>query len=213
MATLESDNLITIERLISELKKFEERHPDSEVTCCLPDDTLCYSINTRQDEDGKVCLRFEEEEFDRYSYDVDMLLSDLERYDRLSKVYMEACGFFMTFSVSNDGSFLSYEDADDIVTCDGMVIGEYEEEEYNCERLTREEERMLSEKAEKKKCSEKIESAVLGLLTILTACGFVYSGWSVASGSCPSLVEGILWCAACLFLSIVGALTLYYSRH
>ena len=34
---------VSVAQLIEELKRFEKDYPDVNVTCCIPDGTICYS--------------------------------------------------------------------------------------------------------------------------------------------------------------------------
>lgn len=205
--------LITVEKLIKELKRFEKTHADANVTCRLPDDTLCYAVNVRMDKDGDVCIRFEEDEEDSGCYEMEMLLSELERYDSGAKVYLEACGLYMTFIVPSNGKFFDYDGGEDCICCDGKTIGEYEEQEYCSGWHTPAERRMLAEMARKEKRQGQIEYGVLLALTILIVCGFFYNVWAAVTLSGDALWKNILWAVACLFCALIGSLVLYFEKH
>ncbi len=127
---------VSVAQLIEELKRFEKDYPDVNVTCCIPDGTICYAVSIDQDGDGQVCIGFEEEEEDSGCLEVEMLIADLEMYDGSAIVRMEACGLSMTFSIFGDGSFFVYDENEECVCCDGVVIGEYEEKESGSGWLT-----------------------------------------------------------------------------
>lgn len=130
MADMKRTEQVSVAQLIEELKRFEKDYPDVNVTCCIPDGTICYAVSIDQDGEGQVCIGFEEEEEDSGCLEVEMLIADLEMYDRSAIVRMEACGLSMTFSIFGDGSFFVYDENEECVCCDGEVIGEYEEQEY-----------------------------------------------------------------------------------
>ena len=160
---------VSVAQLIEELKRFEKDYPDVNVTCCIPDGTICYAVSIDQDGEGQVCIGFEEE--DSGCLEVEMLIADLEMYDRSAMVRMEACGLSMTFSIFDDGSFFVYDENEECVCCDGEVIGEYEEQEYCSGGRTEDEKRMLAEKAGKEKRERRIEYGALLIITILSLCG------------------------------------------
>ena len=203
--------MISVAQFVKELERFEKDFPDTNVTCCMPDGTLCYAVGIEQDGEGQVCIGFEEEESG--CFDVEMLLAYLEMYDHSAKVRMEACGLFMTFHIFRDGSFFVYDGNEECVCCDGEAIGEYERQECRSGWHTETENLMLSEKARKEKRKNVIEYVALLVLTILVICGFVYNVWSALVFSGNSLWENALYGVICLSLSIIGSLTLYYDKR
>lgn len=202
---------VSVAQLIEELKRFEKDYPDVNVTCCIPDGTICYAVSIDQDGEGQVCIGFEEE--DSGSLEVEMLIADLEMYDRSAMVRMEACGLSMTFSIFGDGSFFVYDENEECVYCDGEVIGEYEEQEYCSGGRTEEEKRMLAEKAGKEKRERRIEYGALLIITIISLCGVAYNVWAAVAASGDSLWENILYGITCLFCFMIGLLALHYDRR
>ena len=202
---------ISVAQLIEELKRFEKDYPDVNVTCCIPDGTICYAVSIDQDGEGQVCIGFEEE--DSGCLEVEMLIADLEMYDGSAIVRMEACGLSMTFSIFDDGSFFVYDENEECVCCDGEVIGEYEEQEYCSGGRTEEEKRMLTEKAGKEKRERRIEYGALLIIAILSLCGVAYNVWAVVAVLGDSLWENILYGITCLFCFMIGLLALYYDRR
>lgn len=202
---------VSVAQLIEELRRFEKDYPDVNVTCCIPDGTICYAVSIDQDGEGQVCIGFEEE--DSGCLDVEMLIADLEMYDRSAMVCIEACGLSMTFSIFDDGSFFVYDENEECVCCDGEVIGEYEEQEYCSGGRTEEEKRMLAEKAGKEKRERRIEYGALLIITILSLCGVAYNVWAVVAASGDSLWENILYDITCLFCFMIGLLALHYDRR
>lgn len=205
--------LISVAKLTKELKRFEKDHPEAAVTCWIPDGPLCYAINIDKNEDGTVCIVFEEGEEDSVCLNVDMLLEYLAKYDSSTLVCMQACGLYMTFSTSLDGRFFSYDEEEEYVWCDGDIIGEYEEKEYSSGWLTEAEKRMLEEEARKENRKSKIEYGALLIITILTLCGVAYNVWAALTASGDSLWENILYGVTCLFCFIIGLLALHYNRR
>ena len=202
---------ISVAQLIEELKRFEKDYPDVNVTCCIPDGTICYAVSIDQDGEGQVCIGFEEE--DSGCLDVEMLIADLEMYDGSAIVRMEACGLSMTFSIFDDGRFFVYDENEECVCCDVEVICEYEEQEYCSGGRTEEEKRMLAEKAGKEKRERRIEYGALLIITILSLCGVAYNVWAVVAASGDSLWENILYGITCLFCFMIGLLALHYDRR
>ena len=211
MADMKRTEQISVVQLIEELKRFEKDYPDVNVTCCIPDGTICYAVSIDQDGEGQVWIGFEEE--DSGCLDVEMLIADLEMYDRSAMVCMEACGLSMTFSIFDDGSFFVYDENEECVCSDGEVIGEYEEQEYCSGGRTEEEKRMLAEKAGKEKRERRIEYGALLIITILSLCGVAYNVWAVVAASGDSLWENILYGITCLFCFMIGLLALHYDRR
>lgn len=62
MADMKRTEQVSVAQLIEELKRFEKDYPDVNVTCCIPDGTICYAVSIDQDGEGQVCIGFEEEE-------------------------------------------------------------------------------------------------------------------------------------------------------
>ena len=205
--------MISVAQLVKELERFEKDFPNTNVTCCMPDGTLCYAVGIEKDEEGQVCIGFDEDEEDSGCLEVEMLISDLEMYDGSAMVRMEACGLSMTFHIFRDGSFFVYDGNEECVCCDGEAIGEYERQECRSGWHTEAEKLMLSEKARKEKLKSRIEYVALLVLTILVICGFVYNVWSALVVSGNSLWKNILYGVICLSLSIISSLTLYYDKQ
>ena len=210
---MKSPEQVSVAQLIEELRRFEKDYPNMNVTCCIPDGTICYAVSIDQDGEGQVCIGFEEEEEDSGCLEVEMLIADLEVYDGRAMVRMEACGLVMTFSIFSDGSFFVYDENEECVCCDGKVIGEYEEQEYCSGGRTEEEKRMLAEKAGKEKRERRIEYGALLIITILSLCGIAYNVWAVVAASGDPLWENILYGITCLFCFMIGLLTLHYDRR
>ena len=210
---MKRNEMISVAQLVKELERFEKDFPDTNVTCCMPDGTLCYAVGIEKDEEGQVCIGFDEDEEDSGCLEVEMLISDLEMYDGSAMVRMEACGLSMTFHIFRDGSFFVYDGNEECVCCDGEAIGEYERQECRSGWHTEAEKLMLSEKARKEKRKSRIEYVALLVLTILVICGFVYNVWSALVVSGNSLWKNILYGVICLSLSIISSLTLYYDKR
>lgn len=203
---------VTVGVLIKELRRFESMYPDYDITCCMPDETRCRMVGMYSDDEGSLNLLMEEEIDGGEYYDVDSILSVLDSYDRTIGVHVAACGLLMDFEVLSDGTFFDVDEDCDAVCCDGKVFGEYEEEESGSDWHIEAEKRMLAEKARKQKREDHIEYAVLAILTVLVAGGFLYNVWAAVTRSGAALWENILWSVTCLFLLVIGVLTLHYNR-
>ena len=209
---MKRDEMISVAQLVKELERFEKDFPNTNVTCCMPDGTLCYAVGIEKDEEGQVCIGFDAEE-DSGCFDVEMLLAYLEMYDHSAKVRMEACGLFMTFHIFRDGSYFIYDGNEECVCCDGEAIGEYERQECRSGWHTEAEKRMLSEKARKEKRKSRIEYGALLTITIFTLCGAVYNVSAAVAVSGDSPWKNILYGVICLSLAIISSLTLYYDKQ
>ena len=203
---------VNVGTLLKELRRFESEYPDYDIACCMPDDTRCRMVGMYTDDDGGLNLLMEEEMDGGEYYDVDSILSCLDSYDRTMDVHVAACGLLMDIEVFRDGTFFDVDEDCDAVFCDGEVFGEYEEEESGSGWLTEAEKRMLAEKAKKQKREDCIEYAVLFLMIVLVADGFLYNVWAAVTRSGAALWENILWSVTCLFLLVIGVLTLHYNK-
>lgn len=210
---MEKTELMTVSKLIEELKRFEKKYSDADVVCYLPDYTVCYVVTVRMDDEGDVCIRFEDHDEDIDCYCVEMLLDSLSEYNRNARVYIDVCGYYATFTVYSDGEFFIYNEDEEWVYCDCEIIGEYDEPEYCSGWHTPAERRMLAEKARKEKRQHKIEYGVLLALTVLIVCAFFYNVWAAVTLSGDALWKNILWAVTCLFCSIISSLTLYYDEN
>lgn len=54
MADMKRTEQVSVAQLIEELKRFEKDYPDVNVTCCIPDGTICYAVSIDQDGEGQV---------------------------------------------------------------------------------------------------------------------------------------------------------------
>lgn len=130
MKTTEDTELLTVGQLLEELAEFEEDYSDYDVVCWTPDHEPCFPTSVELDEDGDLCISLKED--DGENYNVGMLLEELQEYDEDTLVYVAARGLLMNIEVKNDYTIF-YEDLDEesdieVVACDGIVFGEYEDE-------------------------------------------------------------------------------------
>ena len=130
MKTTEDTELLTVGQLVEELAEFEEDYSDYDVVCWTPDHEPCFPTSVELDEDGDLCISLKEDDGENYS--VGMLLEELDKYDPDTQVYVAARGLFMNIEVKNDYTIF-YEDLDEesdieVVACDGIIFGEYEDE-------------------------------------------------------------------------------------
>ena len=108
---------------MKELSKYEKKCSDYDVACWAPDYLTCYVTGHRLDEDGDVCIHFEQQEEDGGYCTVGMLLADLASYDRNARVYLESCGYYLNFEV--DGDIFIERNDDDIVGCYANAFGDF----------------------------------------------------------------------------------------
>jgi hypothetical protein len=130
MSTTEDTELLTVGQLVEELAEFEEDYYDYDVVCWTPDHEPCFPTSVELDGDGDLCISLKED--DGENYNVGMLLEELSKYDEDTPVYVAARGLLMNIEVKNDYTIF-YEDLDEesdieVVACDGIVFGEYEDE-------------------------------------------------------------------------------------
>lgn len=204
----ETDNtkLITVGELLKELKGYEKDCAEYVVNIDTPDGSTLNIMSTGFDKDGDLNIEVDEEPDEGY-YDVQMLIDDLEGYDKNARVYLEGCGLYWTFTQNPDGSvFGEPNDVDEAVGCEAVAFGECKYE--TTERLTEEERRL----AAKKKQKNTILTIVLAVITLAIFAGLCYNVYAIVVRSTRHpLWESILWIAVCVFLLVICGLTLYYN--
>lgn len=213
MKTPANVKLVSVSKLMRDLKKFnDEDTSESLVMCLLPDDDdrWCSVTYTALDEDGNLCISIEDEEFDGNFYDVDMLLGELECYDKKTKVYVKGCGYYLSIETF-DGGVFEYDDASDCVAFEVSAFGEYEEvvEEDHVAVVADVEEH----KGRKKEKGSVGWTIVLAILTLVVAFGLIYNVYAIISGSASSILESAIGGVVCLVLLVINVMTLWNSRN
>lgn len=212
MKQCENTGLTTIGKLLNELKGYEKKCSDSVVTIDIPDGSTLNVMGTGLDRDGDLSIEVDEDPDEGY-YDVQMLLDELEGYDKKTRVYLEGCGLYLTFEVSQDGCLLSdANDDDETIGFDAYAFGEYKYQPS--EWLTVFEKRVQAEKDRKKKREERIEYIILAVLTVVIFFGLCYNIYALVVHSARHAVwENIGGVIVCVFLLVICGATLYYSKE
>ncbi|MBR6466453.1 MAG: hypothetical protein IKS82_08460 [Bacteroidales bacterium] len=201
-------NFITVGKLVAELKEYGKDYLNYVLNIEIPDGSVLNVMSTGLDRDGDLSIEVDEDPDEGY-YDIQMLIDDLEGYDKNARVYMEGCGLLFTFNVQADGSILSEpNDEDETVGCDALAFGEYKYEPSGW--LTESQKRELAEEARKEKRKEKIYTIVLAVLIVAEIVGLVYHVKALLSHTQP-LWESILWIVVYIVLLVICGGTLYYS--
>lgn len=126
MKKTDNCDLVTIGKLLKELKEYEKTRSEYVVNIDIPDGSTLNVMSTGLDKDGDLSIEVDEDPDEGY-YDVQTLIDDLEHYDKDTKVYMEGCGLYLTFEVNLKGSLLLADnDEDETVGFDAYAFGEYE---------------------------------------------------------------------------------------
>lgn len=133
MNTFQNIELMTIGQLIEDLAEFEEEYSDWDVVCWTPDKKTCYITRMEFDKDGALCLCLKEDDED--TYNVSMLIEELNEYNEDTFVYVAARGLYLCIETNINGTIFS-EDLDensdiDIVACNSQIIGAYKDDSYN----------------------------------------------------------------------------------
>lgn len=205
MVTVYGTELITVEKIVKAIKKFEKEHSDSYVACVLPDDTYSYITGVSRDEEGSLCM-FAEDEY-QGEYDVDMLLAELETYSMDARVYIEA--FDYHFEVTMDGdSLFTYDEDTDEVYCVAYVVGECMEPHPVTDSYA---DRLRDKLMMEDRRRRLVETVALSILTALLLVGLCYNIYAAASRTGQSFAENLAWSVVCLILVAINCLTLYYS--
>lgn len=212
MKTKKTIKLITVGRLMKELSKYEKKCSDYDVACWAPDYLTCCVTGHRLDEDGDVCIHFEQQEEDGGYCTVGMLLADLASYDRNARVYLESCGYYLNFEA--DGGIFTGSDDDEIVGCYAEAFGEYKEDDYGHGGwLTEAEKREIAAQERKRKREDRHLGVALVILDVLVACWLAYNVYALISHTGEYVAENIMWIVVCAVLLVAGVLTLHFDKY
>lgn len=205
--------LVTIGKIIEELIELENGHLEVDVVCCQPDDSMGYIVGTELDKDGDVCIFLDEEYEDSCCYNVEMLSSELQVYDKNARVYIKGSG--LLFGIEEGNFLFEYDEMEDVVSCNCIKIGNYKEESHQGRGygwLMEAEIRENEENERRRKVIDKRETIVLAILTLCLVVGLIYNVYAIVTHSGVHR-EIILWGIVCLVCVIFCSLTLYYSKN
>lgn len=213
MKTTPGNNLITVGKLVKELKGFGEERAHYDLAVWVPEDderSFCI-MGTALDKDGNLCISMEDLDLSEGYYNVQNLLDDLDIYDSKVKVYLEGCGMTLGFDRNGDGCvFGSPDDQEEIAGCYASPFGTYKEEPQGW--LTESEKRMLAKEEQKKKRVGRLESIALIVLTLVGAFGLFYNIAALVKHAERPVWESILWIVTCIVVMVICLFTLYYSK-
>lgn len=135
MKTPEEIKLVTVGALTKDLKRFTKKHADDDVVCYAEDGEAYYVETLNADDDGDLWIGVNDEEYDGGYYTVEMLLTELERYDAATRVYMGGFGEYMTFEAfpstlrqaqdklrGGSGRIFTYDEENEVVGSDGIAF-------------------------------------------------------------------------------------------
>lgn len=220
MKTPEEIKLVTVGALTKDLKRFAKKHADDDVACYSTDGDVYYVENSGTDADGDLWLGVSDEEYDGGYYTVDMLLGELEGYSPATRVYLEGVDEYLTIDVDpsprqGQGHIFAYDNENEVVACDCTLFEPADDPEPAHKPQPKpgktQGPKGSKERREAKRTS-MIETVVLTILTLLLAAGLVYNVYVLVAGTEPVL-KSLLWSVVCLVLTVIGSLTLYYSRE
>lgn len=217
MKASEDIKLITVKVLTKDLKRFVNKHADDDVACYSSDGDIYYIETLDMDDDGDLWIGVTDDEYDGGFYTVDMLLAELEDYDASTRVYLGCFGDCFTLEVDDKGHVFAYDDENEVVACDCDAFepddnsGHIHERRRESYVPAENESRQQKEEARNEKIKSKIETIVLAILTLLVAGGLVYNVYALFTGE-GAIWEHVLWGIACLVVTVIGSLTLYYSE-
>lgn len=220
MKTPQDIKLVTVRALIKDLKRFVKNHDDEDVVCYSLDGDAYYIETCDTDDDGDLWIGVNDDEYDGGYYTVGMLLNDLEGYDAKTRVYMGCFGEYMTFDADDKGHIFTYDDENEVVGCDGESfepkedsghVREPQRRSVKSSGRTEAEERELAEERRKEKRTSLIESVVLAILTLFSFGGLAYHVYGLVAGT-GAVWEHVLWGVCFLVISVIGSLTLYFSK-
>lgn len=217
MKTKENIKLITVGRLLKELKEYSEECPDYEMVCSTPDDRTFGIDGTWRDKDGDLCVLVVDPEDTmagvvEEAYTVEMLLQDLEECDESTRVYLKGGGLFMNVKPCGDCEIFD-EGEDEELWFEVTAFGEYElPAAGSWDHKTEWEKRYIAEEEHKRKLEDRRETIALVALCVLLAGWSVYNVYALISHTGNSIAENIIWIVVCTGLLVIGILTLHFNK-
>ena len=192
--------LTTIGQLVEYLTEIENECMDWDVVCIAPDGTSCHITSLELDEDGILCIGVDDYVYDMDDcYSVDILLNELQTYNEQTRVYIAGHNQYMKWV---DGPL--YEDENEEVGFDCIAFEPDKAQECLSEQLTEVERSGLAWK----QFVQNIQRIVLFVITLLLVYGSVYNVRALLTHS-GTAWQNIMWSFICIFLTIIGSLTLY----
>lgn len=234
MKTPKGIKLVTVGDLTKDLKRFLKKYADDDVVCYSADGEAYYVETLDTDDDGDLWIGVNDEEYDGGYYTAEMLLTELERYDAATRVYMGGFGEYMTFEADpstlrqaqdklrgGSGRIFTYDEENEVVGCDGRAfdpqgdsghVREPQRRSAKSSGRTEAEERELAELRRNAQRTSMIESIVLALLTLASFGGLGYHIYGFVAGT-GTVWSHVLWGLAFLICTAIGSLTLYYAKE
>lgn len=228
MKTPKGLKLVTVGDLTKDLKRFMKKHADDDVVCYSEDGAAYYVETLDTDDNGDLWIGVNDDEYDGGYYTVEMLLTELEGYDTKMRVYMGCFGEYMTFEAAPStssgqaqGRIFAYDDENEVVGCDGRAfqpqgdsghVREPQRRSVKSSGRTEAVERELAELRRKEQRTSMFESIVLALLTLASFGGLGYHIYGLVAGT-GTVWSHVLWGLAFLICTMIGSLTLYYSKE
>ena len=192
--------LTTIGQLVEYLTEIENECMDWDVVCIAPDGTSCHITSLELDEDGILCIGVDDYEYDIDDcYSVDILLNELQTYNEQTRVYIAGHNQYLKW-----GEGPLYEDENEEVGFDCIAFEPDKAQECLSEQLTEVERSGLAWK----QFVQNIQRIVLFVITLLLVYGSVYNVRALLTHS-GTAWQNIMWSFICIFLTIIGSLTLY----
>lgn len=204
MTTPNEIKLPTVGQLIEELNDciIEPAEWEWCVVCSTPNGSNWYLEDVEEalelDAEGDLCISFTPGEYDRTDYyTLEMLLDALKAYPQQARVYLTAQGKLLTWE---DG--LTWNEDDEEVGFEGIVFGTYEEPS--------EEPSKNHNPQPQKQSSKTLQRIVLIAFTLLLLYASFYNVRAIITHT-GAMWKNIMWSTACIFLTIINSLTLYFD--
>ena len=196
MKTTENFELTTAGKLLSELKKYKNKHWDYSVVAWIDDDHTLGVVGQGKDRDGDLRIEVEEVEEELEGiWTVADVIESLEHCDKDTRVYLAGHGYY--FAIDSEGSVFTDSDDDEVIGCHAATFGEYQIE---------------PQPDHNKKHEAHNETIALVIIVIAVFGWLVYNIYALFAGIGGPTWEKILWIVGCSIVLIVCGSTLYYSK-
>lgn len=185
--------LITVGKLLGELKKYEKKRWDDSVVAWVQDDHTLGVVGMGKDKDGNLRIEVEkvEEELEGI-WTVADVVDSLERNDNDVKVYLAGHGLY--FTIVSDGRIFTEVEDDDVIGCDAAVFGEYQDDTRRvpADKEIRRTARRSAWRARTKDWKSILEGITFLLCILLAVYGFYYNIAALVKHTRP-VWECVLW--------------------